>query len=268
MIQHSQHDGISNPKDKRISQGIMLASDSETSLEFASILAQNEVIIRAVILEPDTSAEMAEKIVGQFQITPIVVFTSRPDKDSEILELVASKEIDLLFCCWFKYRIRARLLDSLNVGAVNIHPSVLPHNKSRHSAFWGIMDETPLGATIHWMDESFDTGDIIGQTTFENDGLISADKVYEQQIALCVELFNEYLPRILKGNAPRVQQHERGSYHYERDIVTATRFNGSDTITMERLLRLARGTRIGSHGFYIRIGDREFQVSASVTEVT
>lgn len=249
-------------------QGLMLASDSETSLACAAILARHEVIIRAVVLEPDTSQKMAAAIAEQFPVPPPVLFTSRPDKDPTILELVKSGSIDLLFCCWFKYRVRPKLLNSLNTGAVNIHPSALPYNKSRHSAFWGIMNGTPLGATIHWMDETFDTGDIIGQATFEDDGVMSADQVYKRQLSLCVELFEKYLPSTLKGNAPRMCQPPGGSYHFERDILAATTFDGSDTITMENLLRLARGTRIGPHGFYVQIGERKFKVQASVSEDT
>jgi len=247
--------------------GLMLASDSEMSLAYASILARHEVVVRAVVLEPDTSEEMATTIAERFPVPPPVVFTSRPDKDPVILQLVNSGSIDLLFCCWFKYRVRPKLLNSLNIGAVNIHPSALPYNKSRHSAFWGIMNGTPLGATIHWMDESFDTGDIIAQATFEDDGVMSAEEVYGRQLSLCLELFDQHLPSTLIDNPPRINQPAGGSYHFERDIRNATTFDGSDSITMEKLLRLARGTRMGSNGFYVQIGDRKFKVQASVSEV-
>lgn len=249
-------------------QCLFVGSDSDISLSCAKTLAGFNVDVQAVVLEPDTPKQIAAAIVAALPGDPPLVLASRPDKDPLILELMASNSLDLLLCCWYRYRIRPSLLKSLKTGAINLHPSVLPHNKSRHSAFWGIMNGTPLGATIHWMDETFDTGDLIGQAQFEDDGIISAEEVYERQLSLCIELFNQHIASILEPNPPRIKQPEGGSYHFEDDILLATTFDGSDTIDMAKLLRLARGTNVGTHGFYVELGERKFKIQASVTEVT
>ena len=194
--------------------------------------------------------------------------TARPDREPLILDLMNENKIDLLFSCLYEHRIRKKLLRKANRGGINIHTAVLPWNKGMHTSFWGIMDGTPLGATIHWMDENLDTGDIVGQAVFEDDAIMTAAEVKQRQLALCVELFESYLPLILRNEAPRVSQPKGGSYHLRRDIEAATTFDDSDTFTMGKLLRLSRATNYGPHGFYIRVGDRKFKIQTSISEVS
>lgn len=180
-------------------------------------------------------------------------------------------QADFLFCCDYPYLIREPLLSSASRGAVNLHPAVLPHNRGRHSAFWGIMNRTPLGATIHWMDATFDTGDVIAQATFEDDGLMTAQEVYDRQMRLCGDLFETWLPRILDGTAPRTPQrilvpYPLGAkYHKAEEIGAATSFHGDDDIPMWKLLRLIRATSHGDHGFYVTVGGVRYKVQGKVT---
>ena len=41
--------------------------------------------------------------------------------------------------------------------------SYLPWNRGADPNFWSILEDTPKGVTIHIMDESIDTGDILYQ---------------------------------------------------------------------------------------------------------
>lgn len=172
--------------------------------------------------------------------------------------------VDFLFSCDYPYRIREPLLSSARRGAVNLHPAYLPHNRGRHSAFWGIMNRTTLGATIHWMDATFDTGPIIARKGFEDDGLMTAQEVYDRQAQYCGDLFEEWLPRILDGTAPREPQ-TGGEYHKATEIAQATLFEGDDAIPAWKLLRLIRATAHGDHGFYVTVGGVCYKVQGKVT---
>ena len=259
---------MSSPKtDSRI-RSILLADGSDEAVACAAVLMRNDVAVDALVVGPNVPRHAVEAIAGQFPVAPTVVVSSRPDQDSFILDLLDKGRIDFLFSCLYEYRIRPSLLGAAKKGAMNIHTAVLPHNRGIHTSYWGIVDGTPLGATMHWMDESLDTGDIIGQAVFEDDGLMSAAEVRQRQLQLCVHLFETYLPLIVRGEAPRRPQPPGGSYHFKRDIEAATSFEAEDTVTMGQLLRLARATNYGTHGFYVRVGDRKFKVQASVSEVT
>jgi methionyl-tRNA formyltransferase len=233
----------------------------------SAALVINDVTVDAIVVGPNVPSQAAETIAGQFPEKPPIVVTSRPDKDSTILDLVGESGIDYLFSCLYEYRIRPGLLNAVKKGGVNIHTSVLPNNGGFHTSYWGIINSTPLGATIHWMDETLDTGDIIGQERFEDDGLMTSMEVKKRQLDLCVELFHSYLPLILQDKAPRIPQLAGGSFHLKNEIGPATTFDGSDTITLGEMLRLARATSYESHGFHVRIGDRVFKVQAAISEL-
>ena len=245
----------------------MLSDGTEVPLACATALARHRVAILALVVGPHVPKEMARMIAGRFETPPPIVVTARPDKDPFIRELLETGRMEMIFSCFFEYRLRPLLIHGVQLGGVNIHPSVLPHNGGFHSSFWGIYNQTPLGATIHWLSEELDRGDIIAQVTFEDDGAMSAEEVRQLQRRLCIELFETYLPRILARKAPRTPQPPGGSYHFKTEIEAVTTFEGTDTITMDLLMRLARATHCEPHGFYVRIGDRKFKVQASVSEI-
>lgn len=253
-----------------ISNAILLADCSpageSVSVPIAAALASQQVSVNAVVISPDDPDPAVDRLLGEFNEPPPIIRTKRPDQDPDILKLLDSGQIEFIFS-YFGYRVRPKLLNGAKIGGINVHPSVLPYNGGRHSAFWGITNGTSLGATVHWMDETFDTGDIIGQATFEDDGLLTAEEVYKKQLQLCVEVFCKYLPEILSGHAPRIPQSSGGSYHHNSEIVKASTFDGGDTITMAQLLKLGRATSFGSHGFFVNVDGRNFKVQTSISEV-
>ena len=46
---------------------------------------------------------------------------------------------------------------------VNLHTGYLPWNRGMYPNVWPLVDWSPAGVTLHWMDEGIDTGDIIAQ---------------------------------------------------------------------------------------------------------
>ncbi|MEO6060945.1 MAG: formyltransferase family protein [Thermoflexales bacterium] len=87
---------------------------------------------------------------------------------------------DLIVSASFPWLIPAELRQTARLGAVNMHPALLPAYRGPN-ALRQFYDAAPMiGATLHWMDDAFDTGRILSQCgmplprpcTFEN--LVSA----------------------------------------------------------------------------------------------
>ena len=68
------------------------------------------------------------------------------------------KKIDLILSCFYEFKIKKILLDASQFGGINIHPSALPYNGGGHTSFWGIVDQTPLGASFHWLSPELFSG--------------------------------------------------------------------------------------------------------------
>lgn len=102
---------------------------------------------------------------------------------------------------------------------INFHPAPLPEYKGRNLCYHAIMNgEREFGATVHYMDENFDTGDIIEvvkQFTFPSD---TAESLSERTIKLSKELFRVYLPRILAGEQFERKPNVGGTYYKKENI--------------------------------------------------
>lgn len=71
---------------------------------------------------------------------------------------------DLAVVCSYNKKFGAELLKSVKGGFVNVHPSLLPQYRGANPYSHAIInDEKETGITFHYMDENFDTGNIILQ---------------------------------------------------------------------------------------------------------
>jgi methionyl-tRNA formyltransferase len=90
-----------------------------------------------------------------------------PGRAPELGDVVSRWRPDLLWVTDYRYLISAPILALARLGAVNLHPSLLPRYRGRAPLNWAILNgETELGLTAHYIDEGMDTGDIIDQRTF------------------------------------------------------------------------------------------------------
>lgn len=80
-----------------------------------------------------------------------------------------SQNFDLAVSYTYRYILSQDLLDSLNNNVVNIHNSYLPWNRGADPNLWSILDRTPRGVTLHYMNAGLDQGDIIAQRLVRDD---------------------------------------------------------------------------------------------------
>lgn len=73
---------------------------------------------------------------------------------------------DLLLVFGFNWKIPRDVIDSIEYGALNIHPSLLPKYRGPSPIPWAIRNgDRDLGITIHRMTEKIDAGPILAQGT-------------------------------------------------------------------------------------------------------
>jgi len=88
----------------------------------------------------------------------------------------------------------------------------LPYNKGCHHSFWSILEKTPNGASIHWMDQNLDSGPIIDQVEFKDDGFMYPCQIQKQSNLLCIFLLKKNLENIMNGLSIS-KNNKGGSYH-------------------------------------------------------
>jgi folate-dependent phosphoribosylglycinamide formyltransferase PurN len=120
---------------------------------------------------------------------------------------------DLLISVNLNQRIREPLLGLAPRGVINVHGSVLPRNRGLFPYFfWALVHgDRETGATVHWVDTKFDTGDVILQDAFPIAPDDTVSLVSWKSTWLGADLLLRALDLIARGEAPRVRQDGRGA---------------------------------------------------------
>ncbi|MFE5585401.1 methionyl-tRNA formyltransferase [Kitasatospora sp. NPDC056531] len=121
---------------------------------------------------------------------------------------------DLVVCNGFPWKLPAEVLSVPRLGVLNVHPSLLPRHRGPMPIHWAVRHGDPeTGVTIHWMDQSFDTGRILvqrGGVALPDD--LDGDSVFAEIQALSRELLSEALGLAATGHAGTEQGREGAGY--------------------------------------------------------
>ncbi|MBW4050161.1 MAG: formyltransferase [Proteobacteria bacterium] len=139
-------------------------------------------------------------------------------REEELSERVAQLAPDFIFSFYYRSIIGAPILSSARRGALNMHGSLLPKYRGRAPVNWAILNgELQTGATLHYMVERADAGDIVDQLAvpiLEDD---DAREVFGKVTAAAEIVLARSLPGLIEGDAPRRPQLiEPGQYFGRR----------------------------------------------------
>lgn len=94
-------------------------------------------------------------------------FENSPN-DSEFCEKIKALNADIGVVCSYNSRFSKEFIATTKMGYINCHPSLLPEYRGAAPYFHVVKnDEKISGITLHFMDETFDTGDIVYQKKFD-----------------------------------------------------------------------------------------------------
>lgn len=148
----------------------------------------------------------------------VPVFEGLSFREPENVALLRDLKPDYLISVHFPYIIPSDILSIPTEGSLNLHPAFLPYNRGWHTPSWAIFEDTPYGATLHWMDEGVDTGDIALQEKLEVLPSDTADTLYQRVLQLEEELFRRAIPLIKQRALPRHRQPGSGTTHFKDDL--------------------------------------------------
>ena len=88
--------------------------------------------------------------------------------EASYIKKIKELNADIGVVCSFNYKLSPDFLASTKMGYINCHPSMLPQYRGAAPYFHVVKNnEKKSGITLHFMDESFDTGDIVYQEEFD-----------------------------------------------------------------------------------------------------
>lgn len=177
--------------------------------------------------------------------------------------------LDFIIGIHFPYLVPESVLAIPRHGVLNLHPAYLPYNRGWHTPSWAILDGTPVGATLHFMDADIDTGDIVHRklaTVAPDD---TADKLYQKLKQLELETFIEAWPALADGSFARVSQHEEvGTVHRRIDLFTESvqRLDLDSVVNTGQFLRRLRAltTNRLDEAAYFEVDGQRYRVQIAI----
>jgi hypothetical protein len=103
---------------------------------------------------------------------------------------------------------------------INVHGGYLPDYRGNHCIFFALDngDYDKIGASLHYVDETVDTGDLLEVITPEVDPIALAEELYCRADRLAIECLLRWLLELQAGRPlPRQPQPERGRTYRTRD---------------------------------------------------
>ncbi|MFE4513090.1 methionyl-tRNA formyltransferase [Kitasatospora sp. NPDC056783] len=165
----------------------------------------------AYVCAPSAAEAAPDGALGQLPPGPDLLI---PHSATDLAGALARHRPDLVVCNGFPWKLSAEALRVPRLGVLNIHPSLLPRHRGPMPIHWAIRQGDPeTGVTIHWMDESFDTGRILvqrGGVELPDD--LDGDSVFAEIQILSSELLSEALELAAAGHAGSEQGQEGASY--------------------------------------------------------
>lgn len=132
----------------------------------------------------------------------------------EFLDTLRRLSPDLLMVIGWSQLCGSDFLRIPRLGTVGFHPSPLPELRGRAVIPWTILEHhRETGASLFWMDDGLDSGDLLAQRLFPVAGDETATTLYAKHETKLAEMLRDVAPSLLAGSAPRLpQDHARASY--------------------------------------------------------
>ena len=114
---------------------------------------------------------------------------------------------DLVVVVAFGQKIPAEILFGTRYGCINVHGSLLPKYRGAAPIQWSILNgDSTTGVSTMYMDEGWDTGDLIYQSEIKIDLEENFASLYQRLAELGGDLLVKTVKSIAAGVAPRIPQ--------------------------------------------------------------
>ncbi len=249
---------------------LAFAGDRQVAVGCLAILLDAGVEPEALMISSPDRATHADVLLEMAGLNSDRVLIGKQIREPASIELLRSLDLDYLVGVHFPYIVPEAILEIPRVGVLNLHPALVPHNRGWHPSSWAILDGTPIGATLHFMDKGVDTGDIVAQTELEIRPEDTAHTLYGRLLDLEVALFRAAWPLLASGRPPRITQSlDLGTSHNRLDLASDSvrRLDLETSAPVKDVLRTLRAltTNDVTEAAYFEKGGRRYRVQVTIT---
>jgi len=177
-------------------------------------LLYNGYEVPLVVAPPGISAQKSAEL--RDSLPPSTITVKGCDFRGEtIADIIKSIKDYLILACSYTAIIPKSIV---NLGVVNIHGAILPYHRGANMLNWAIINGwKETGITLHYMEETLDSGNIIGNIAYPIYSYETVNDVKATMFAKTYELLDKHLPVLMSGNVKGSKQdHTLAKYYPKR----------------------------------------------------
>lgn len=224
--------------------------------------------IAAVVTHPPARGRFEKEIRAAAVAAGAEIVDADALRSPDGLKRIGAAKPDMGLSIMFGYLLKPEFLSLLPRGCLNLHPAFLPFNRGAHPNVWSIVDRTPAGVTLHYIDEGVDTGDIVCQKQVLVAPTDTGESLYHKLERAGLELLHEAWPAIHSGQIKRTPQSRlSGTSHKAGDISQIDEIDLEKNYQAEDLLSILRARTFPPYpGAFFRNKGRKVYVRIQLEE--
>jgi len=206
---------------------IAFGGDRALSVRIMNHLLAERCLPKCLLLPEKGRASHDTELASAFQDAGgSTIFRGAGIFSAQALQYLREAGLDYILLVHLQLKIPPQMLEIPRHGVLNLHPAYLPYNRGWHTPSWALLDGTPFGATLHFMNEQMDCGDIVHQRLLTPEIADTADSLYRKALDLEFEVFHESWPMLVNGSYRRIPQSvAAGSAHRKADLAGVQRLD-------------------------------------------
>ncbi|WP_412988147.1 methionyl-tRNA formyltransferase [Pediococcus siamensis] len=179
-----------------------------------SLIQNEDYQVVAVVTQPDRRTGRKHKLtmspVKEVAVANhIPVFQPEKISGSQEMATLIEMHADLIVTAAFGQFLPMKLINSVNLAAVNVHASLLPKYRGGAPVHYAIMNgESETGVTIIYMVKKMDAGEMLAQRKIKIQPTDDVGSMFEKLSILGRNLLIETLPKLIAGEITSVPQDE------------------------------------------------------------
>jgi methionyl-tRNA formyltransferase len=241
---------------------VLLFLNNWSGFQVARWLRHRGETIVGLMVQPVEERRFGEEILGALQMPADKMWLSTQLCDQATVAELKALDPEIGISASFTAILKPSVLDIFPKGCINLHSALLPYNRGWHTNVWPIVDRTPAGATIHYMDHGVDTGDIIAQRRVAVEATDTGGLLHEKITRGLIDLFKETWPDIRQGTNTRLRQdHHAATIHKKAELAKLSRIDLSRRYRACDLINILRARTYPPYpSAYYMTGDRATHV--------
>ncbi|MBI9074767.1 MAG: hypothetical protein JEZ02_05075 [Desulfatibacillum sp.] len=179
---------------------IIFLGNNWVGWQVARLLRETGADIVGAVLHKPEDRKFGNEILQTLGLDEGRIFSASSLRDEEVLSSIKALNGDLGVSAYFGTILKKEFLDIFPEGCINVHPALLPFNRGAHPNVWNIVEGSPAGVTIHYIDEGVDTGRVIAQRFVDVRPIDTGKTLYRRLEKACLDLFENTWPKFLEGD--------------------------------------------------------------------